>query len=131
MSRRTIEHLSRRERQIMDIVYRLGTALVSEVLKAIPDPPSYSTVRALLGVLVEKGHLNYVRRGRAYSYMPILSPAKARQSALKHALRTFFNGSVEGVVVTLLDVAAGRLTDDELDRLERIIREKRGEERKR
>jgi BlaI family penicillinase repressor len=97
--------LSRRERQIMDFLFRYGRASVAEVLDGIPDPPSYSAVRALLRVLEQKGHVVHEEDGRAYIYKPTIPRETAQRSALKHLLRTFFDGSTEQAVAALLDLA--------------------------
>lgn len=113
--------LSRRERQVMDIVYRSGEATVSEVLEALPDPPSYSAVRALLRVLEEKGHLAHREDGPRYVYRPTVPREEASQTALERLLATFFDGSVERTVATLLDLESGNLSDEELDRLAELV----------
>lgn len=115
--------LSRRERQIMEIVYRLSRASVGEVRDQMDDPPSYSAVRATINLLEEKGHLEHQRAGKKYVYAPTVAPAKARKSALRNMLRTFFDNSVEAAVASLLDMNPKDLTDDELDRLEKLIEE--------
>lgn len=124
------EHqLSRRERQIMDVVYRLGRASVSEVLERLPDPPSYSAVRALMRILEEKGSLRHEQDGPRYIYLPTTPRADARESAMKHLLRTFFNGSTSAAVAALLDLGEDKLSDAELERLaQRIDEARRGEE---
>ena len=113
--------LSRRERQIMDILYRSGKASASDVLNAMPDPPSYSAVRAMLRVLEEKGHVNHKEEGLKYVYAPVVARDKAKRSAVKHVMETFFNGSAEQIVAALLDVSSTRLTRDELDRMAEMI----------
>jgi predicted transcriptional regulator len=113
--------VSRRERQIMEIIYRLGTASAADVRAALPDPPSYSAVRATLRLLVEKGHLRHRRDGRRYLYSPVVGPTRARQSALRNVLRTFFSDSVEEAVASLLDLESRRLDDADYDRLEALI----------
>lgn len=112
---------SRRERQIMEIIYRRGEATVADVLDAMHDPPSYSAVRALLNLLEDKGHLRHKQNGRKYVYAPIVVRAKARRSALRNLLQTFFDGSVEQVVTTLLELDEKNLSDDELERLSNLI----------
>jgi predicted transcriptional regulator len=121
---RHLDH-SRRERQIMEIIYRLGTASAAEVRAALPDPPSYSAVRATLSLLVDKGHLRHRRDGRRYLYSPVVGPTRARQSALRSLLRTFFEDSVEQAVASLLDLESLRLDDEDFDRLEVLIEEAR------
>jgi len=113
--------LSRRERQIMDILYRAGKASASDVLNAMPDPPSYSAVRAMLRVLEEKGHVNHKEEGLKYVYAPVVARDKAKRSAVKHVMETFFNGSAEQIVAALLDVSSTKLTRDELDRMAEMI----------
>jgi predicted transcriptional regulator len=118
--------LSRRERQIMDVIYRLGRATAAEVSERLPDPPSYSAVRAMLRVLEEKGHVRHEQDGQRYVYLPTVAREKARKSALAHLVKTFFDGSVERAVAALLE-SGGRLTDEECDRLSRLIRRARSE----
>lgn len=113
--------LSRRERQIMDIVYRLGEATAAEVMENLPDPPSYSAVRALLRILEEKEHLRHRQEGPRYVYVPTVPVDAAKQSALKHVLSTFFEGSVTQAVAALLDLSRDDLSDAELVRLARLI----------
>lgn len=113
--------LSRRERQVMDIVYRAGEATVSEVQEALPDPPTYSAVRALLRILEEKGHLAHRQDGPRYVYRPTVPREEASQTALERLLATFFDGSVERTVATLLDLEAEKLSDEELDRLAELV----------
>lgn len=127
-----IEHhseLSRRERQIMDIVYRLGEAGAAEVRENLPDPPSYSAVRAMLRVLEEKGHLRHEQRGPRYVFHATVSVESARRSALRRLLRIFFDNSLEEAVATLLDVESSNVTEEELDRLARMIDQARKEGR--
>lgn len=125
----TSEALSRRERQIMDAVYRLGSASVAEVRDEIPEPPSYSTVRALMRVLTEKGHLTYSTDGPRYVYGPTTSREDARSSALERVLSTFFDGSPTQAMAALMDLSATDLSDEELDRLEALIQNARREGR--
>ena len=113
--------LSRRERQIMDIIYRLGEATAVEVMENLPDPPSYSAVRALMRILEEKTHLRHRQEGPRYVYTPTVPLDAAKQSALKHVLSTFFEGSVSQAVAALLDLGRDDLTDAELERLARLI----------
>ncbi len=120
--------LSRRERQIMDIVYRLGRATVSDVLERLPDPPSYSAVRALMRILEEKGHLHHEQEGPRYVYMPTVPREKAKESALKNVLRTFFGGSTEAAVAALLDLKGDEVAPEELDRISRMIENARKRE---
>lgn len=113
--------LSRRERQIMDVLYRRGRATAAEVRQALPDPPSYSAVRAKLRVLEEKGHVRHQEEALKYVYKPALAPEKAKRTALRHLLETFFDHSVEQVVTALLDGSAAKISREELDRLSRLI----------
>src|SRR3954454_18922271 len=101
--------LSRRERQIMDVIYRRGRATAAEVLEGLPDPPSYSAVRAMLRVLEEKGHLRHASQGPRYLFMPTVPREKARRSALKQLVQTFFDGSTEQAVAALLDLSSRAL----------------------
>lgn len=121
--------LSKRERQIMDIIYRRGNATAAEVLADIPDPPSYSSVRALLRLLEEKGHITHKADGPRYIFSPTVPREQARTSALKHVLRTFFDDSTEEAVAAMLDIADTRLSEPELDRLSRLIEKAREEGR--
>jgi BlaI family transcriptional regulator, penicillinase repressor len=118
--------LSRREKQIMDVIFQMGEATAAEILERLPDPPSYSAVRALLTILEEKGHLNHRRDGTHYVYVPTLSAEKAKKSALSHLLKTFFGGSAPQVVATLL--STNNLSKEELDELEQLIEQARKEE---
>ncbi len=113
--------LSRRERQIMDVIYQQGSATAAEVMESIPDPPSYSAVRAMLRVLEEKGHLQHEQDGPRYVYKPTVTRERARRSALRHLVRTFFNGSTGEAVAALLDMSDAKLSDAEVDRLARLI----------
>jgi len=121
--------LSRRERQIMDVVYRLGKATVSDVLDRLPDPPSYSAVRALMRILEEKGHLSHEQDGPRYVYLPTVPRDAAQASALSHMVRTFFGGSAEAAVAALLDLPEHGMSEGELSRLSRLIEEARGQGR--
>ena len=119
--------LSRRERQIMDILYQRGKASASEVREAMADAPGYSAVRAMLRVLEEKGHVKHVEEGLKYVYVPVVAREKAKKSAVKHVLDTFFAGSPEQIVAALLDVSAEKLTGEELDRMADLIEKARRE----
>ena len=119
--------LSRRERQIMDVIYRLGRATAAEVHEGLPERPAYSTVRAQLRVLEEKGFVKHEEQGPRYVYGPTTPREKARRSALKHMVDTFFGGSAEQVVATLLDASAAKMTDEELRRLSQMIEKARRE----
>jgi BlaI family penicillinase repressor len=114
-------HLSRRERQIMDILYQRGRASAAEVHQSLPDRPSYSAVRAKLRVLEEKGHVRHEEEALRYVYIPTLARERAKRSALHHVLETFFDGSAEQAVAALLDLSAAKLSEEELDRLAGMI----------
>jgi predicted transcriptional regulator len=113
--------LSRRERQIMEILYQRGKASAAEVREGMEDAPSYSAVRAMLRVLEEKGHVRHQEEGLKYVYVPVVAREKAKRSAVKHLLDTFFAGSPEQIVAALLDVSSSRLTREELDRMAELI----------
>jgi predicted transcriptional regulator len=113
----------------MEIVYRRGRASVSEVLEEMPDPPSYSSARATMGILENKGHLKHEKEGPRYVYSPTVSRRKASSSAARQLLNTFFDGSVERAVAALLSASESELSDEELDRLARRIRGARKEGR--
>lgn len=121
--------LSRRERQILDVLYRLGRATAAEVHQSLPDPPGYSAVRAMLRVLEEKKHIRHEEKDLRYVFMPVVPREKARRSAVRHVLDTFFDGSPEQAVATLLDVSGRDLTTEELDRLAALIEKARQEGR--
>jgi len=113
--------LSRRERQIMDILYRRKSADAAEVLAELPDPPSYSAVRALLRILEEKGIILHTQEGRRYVYRPVESRERAGRSSVSRLLDTFFSGSVEDAVAAMLDARDEALSEEELDRLKTVI----------
>jgi predicted transcriptional regulator len=113
--------LSRRERQIMDILYQRGRATAAEIHAALPDPPSYSAVRAKLRVLEEKGHVRHEEQSLRYVFLPVVARERAKKSALRHMLETFFEGSAAQAVTALLDLSAAELTSEELDRLAQAI----------
>jgi BlaI family penicillinase repressor len=113
--------LSRRERQIIDILYSQGRATAAEVQAALPEPPSYSAVRAMLRILEEKGHVRHEQDGPRYVYLPTVGRDNAKKSAMRHMLRTFFDGSAEQAISSLLGDPAARLSDAELDRLATLI----------
>jgi predicted transcriptional regulator len=117
--------LSRRERQIVDILYTQGSATAAEVQAALPEPPSYSAVRAMLRVLEEKGHVRHEQDGPRYVYRPTLPRDNAKKSAMRHMLQTFFDGSAEKAISALLDDHSARLSEAELDRLARMISQAR------
>jgi BlaI family transcriptional regulator, penicillinase repressor len=119
------QDLSRRERQILDILYQRGQATAADVQAALPEPPSYSAVRALLRILEEKGHVRHQQDGPRYMYVPTLARDNAKRSALRHVLRTFFDGSAEQAISALLDESSTKLSQAELDRLARLIEDAR------
>ena len=119
--------LSRRERQIMDVLYRLGSATAAEVQENIADAPSYSAIRALLRILVEKGHARHAYDGPRYVYSPVISRPVAQKSALRQLVKTFFNGSTSNAVAALIDMSVKDLTDSELDRLAAIVEQAKRE----
>jgi predicted transcriptional regulator len=120
--------LGRRERQLMDTVYRLGRATAAEVLASLPDPPSYSAVRAMLRILEEKGYLQHEQDGPRYVYSPVADSGEVKRSAVKHLLRTFFNNSAASAVAAILGETGDDISDAELDRLASMIDEARGRE---
>jgi|SRR5215471_8165331 len=122
--------LSRRERQIMDVLYRLGRATANEVMDALPGQPNYSTVRTQLRVLEGKGHVRHEEHGLRFIYMPTVPRHTARQSALRHLMETFFEGSAEKMLSTLLGSDGSRLSEDELERLAQLIENARKKGRK-
>ena len=113
----------------MHVVYRLGRATVGDVMAHLPDPPSYSAVRAMLGYLEHKGHLRHSREGLRYVYESTVPHAEAQRSALQHMVRTFFRGSRAGAVAALLELPGKELTDADLDRLRDLVRRARREGR--
>ncbi len=123
------QNLSRRERQIMDIVYEMKEATALQVLERLPSPPSYSAVRALLRVLEQKGHLAHRQDGPRYVFKPILPREKARRGALQDVLKTFFDNSTEDAVATLLDISEENLSEADYARLLNLIEKARKEGR--
>jgi BlaI family penicillinase repressor len=113
--------LSRRERQILDILYQRGQATAADVQAALPEPPSYSAVRALLRILEDKGHVRHDQDGPRYVYLPTVARDNAQRSAMRHMLQTFFDGSAEQAISALLDDSSAKLSSAELDRLARMI----------
>ena len=113
--------LSRRERQIIDILYAQGRATAAEVQTQLPDPPSYSAVRAMLRILEEKGHVRHEQDGPRYVYRPTVARESAKRSAMRHMLQTFFDGSAEQAISALLDGSSAKLSEAELDRLAHMI----------
>ena len=121
--------LGRRERQIMDVIYRKGRASVAEVRSELPDPPSYSAVRAMLGFLEDKGYLRHEQNGLKYVYLPALDTRQVRTSVLKHMVRTFFGGSPEQAVAALLEMADTRLSSKDKQYLSQLIKKAQQEGR--
>jgi predicted transcriptional regulator len=113
--------LSRRERQIMDVLYRLESATAAEVMENLPDAPGYSAIRALLRILEQKGHVRHEEKSGKYVFMPTVKREKAKRSALRHLVQTFFDGSTEDAVAALLDSPSSKLSESELDRLQQLI----------
>jgi predicted transcriptional regulator len=121
--------LSRRERQIMDFLFRVHRATAADVMEGLPDAPSYSAVRALLRILEQKGHIRHEEEGRAYVYMPLQRRDSARQSALSHLLKTFFDNSAEQAVAALLAIKGEKMSDAELERMSKLIQNAKTEGR--
>ncbi len=121
MAKTSHDHLSRREREIMDIIYERGKATVAEVMERLKDAPSYSAVRALMRILEEKGVLKHEQQGQRYVFIPTVPREKAKRSALKRMLNVFFDNSTESAVAALLEMSHTKLTDDEWDRLAALI----------
>jgi predicted transcriptional regulator len=113
--------LSRRERQIMDVLYRAGKATAADVQSGMPDPPSYSAVRTMLRILEEKGHVRHELDGPRYVYIPTVARDKAKRSALRHVVNTFFDGSASQVMAALIEISPNELGDEELARLRQLI----------
>jgi len=119
--------LSRRERQIMDILYRRGSATAAEIKAEMTDAPGYSAVRAMLRILEEKGHLKHHADGPRYVFTPVVSRPAAQKSALRQMIKTFFDGSPTQAVAALLDMSARNLSDDELEELGKLVEQAKGE----
>ena len=115
------EALTRRERQVMDILFRRGEATVADVMDALPDPPTYSAVRSVLRILAEKGLVTHKEDGPRYVYLPAANPERAREDALKHVIHTFFEGSTEQAVTALLRISDTELDDEEIAKLRERI----------
>jgi predicted transcriptional regulator len=122
--------LTRREREIMDVVYRLGRATVGEVMSTLTGDPSYSTVRAQLRVLEEKGHLRHEEQNLRYVYIPAVSRHVVQKSVLQHLVDTFFDGSPEQLVTTLIGKERLRVSDEELERIARLVDNARRDRRR-
>jgi BlaI family transcriptional regulator, penicillinase repressor len=129
MKKPETRNLSRRERQIMDILFSRGRASASEIQQAMADAPGYSAVRATLRILEEKGQVRHQEENLKYMYMPTVAREKATRSAVEHLLETFFDGSPEKAVVALLDGSASKLSSEELDRIADLIEKARKEGR--
>lgn len=127
--RKSQRDLGRRERQIMDVIFECGEASVAEVLARLPDPPSYSAVRTMIRYLESKGYLRHRREGVKYIYRPTEPKESVSRSAIRHLVKTFFGGSAPDAVAAILDVSSEKLSDDDLDRIERLIDEARKEGR--
>ena len=121
--------LSRRERQIMDVLYLRGEASVTEVMEGMPDPPGYSAIRATLRVLEEKGHVTHREDGTRYVYAPVAKADEVREDALKHVVGTFFQGSIEEAVTALLKISDADVSEAEVERLQQAIRDARNQGR--
>ena len=115
------EALARRERQVMDILYRMGEATAQEVMDEMPDPPTYSAVRALLATMIEKNLVSFRKDSRRYVYRPAVPEKKAKRSALKQLLSTFFEGKPENLVAALLDPKDQQLSTDEIEKIRKLI----------
>jgi predicted transcriptional regulator len=124
------QHLSRRERQIMDALYQAGRATAAEIRAAMPDPPSYSAVRTMLRILEEKGHVRHNLEGPRFVYIPTIARDKAKRSALKHVINTFFDGSASQVMAALFELSPRDLDDEDVARLRKLIDSARTETRK-
>jgi BlaI family transcriptional regulator, penicillinase repressor len=119
------ETLSRRERQVMDILFRRGEATVADVMGDLPDPPTYSAVRSVLRILVEKDLVTHREDGPRYVYLPAVSPNRARDEALSHVVRTFFDGSTEQAMTALLRMSDTRIPDAGIERLQELVKKAR------
>ena len=121
-----MEHrFSRRERQVMDVVFRMGEASVADVLERVPDAAGYNAVRNTLSILVEKGFLRHRREGHRFIYAPAVPLAAAKRSAVRHLLQTFFKGSPSDAILTMLDLSSSRLSEAQLDEITAWIEEQR------
>ncbi|HEY7816660.1 MAG TPA: BlaI/MecI/CopY family transcriptional regulator [Vicinamibacteria bacterium] len=123
MGKTDYQRLSKRERQIMDVLYRLGQATAVEVMEALPDPPSYSAVRATLRILEEKGQVRHDEEGPRYVFRAAVTRDRAKRTAVRHLVTTFFGGSPSAAMATLLDESASKLSDSEYERLKALIDE--------
>jgi BlaI family penicillinase repressor len=130
-SSKSSDRLSRRERQIMDVIYRRERASAADVLADLPDPPSYSSVRTILKILEDKGHVTHIEEGQRFVYAPSYPVHKAAKSAIARVVATYFRGNIEQAVATLLTDSETNLSDDELERLENLIRESQARQKTR
>ena len=121
----SLDKLGTRERQIMEIIYRRGRATVAEVLADLPDPPGNSAVRGMLRLLEDKGHLRHESDGPRYVYLPTADRSRVRRGAMKHLVRTFFDNSASSAVTAMLGIYEGRISDQDLDRMEAAIEQAR------
>jgi BlaI family transcriptional regulator, penicillinase repressor len=121
MSKSSLRELSRRERQIMDIIYRFKEASVADILHNLSDQPPYNSIRVILTILEKKGHVQHRKDGQRYIYYPKHSPEEAKQSALAHIMKTFFNGSTSNIFSTLLDISSNKITEAELKELSEMV----------
>jgi predicted transcriptional regulator len=128
-ARPTLTLLTKRERQIMDALYRLGRATAAEIMDAVPGAPGYSTIRTQLRVLETKGHVKHEEQGLRYIYMPTVPRHSARKSALKHLVETFFDGSSAKAVAALLGGEAARVSDEDLERIAALVKDARSDPR--
>ena len=129
MAKHPHQNLSRRERQIMDLLYEHGKLTAAEAHEKLPDPPGYSAVRAMLRILEEKGHVRHEEAGLRHVFFPVVARDRARASAVRHLLQTFFGGSREQAVAALIDESAGDMSKEELDRIAGLIEKARREGR--
>ena len=120
-----LDELGRRERQIMEIIYRRGSATAADVLADLPDPPTYTAVRGMLRLLETKGHVRHEQEGPRYVYYPTVDPDRVSKSAVRHLVRTFFDNSASSAVAAMVGMYEDRWTDDDLDKLERLIEKAR------
>lgn len=125
MKRNPLSELAVREREIMEVIYARGQATVAEVLEGLGDPPTYSTVRAMLGKLEKKGYVKHEEQGAKYVYVPTVPRKKASMSALERTVQTFFDGSATKAVAALLDLDSGDLSDEEIDRMAELVEQAR------
>ena len=121
MEKQPLQNLAKRERQVLEIVLRLGQASVADVLEELPDSPGYSTVRKMLSILEDKGHVRHIEQDRRYVYLPTQTREEARLSALRHLMDSLFDSSAASVVSTLLDMSDAEMSDEDLRRLTKLI----------